>query len=182
MSSSEAGDTPQSYTFVTENNSGEGRSHAIRAHWRQRRQRIETQRREREAQEQRPLRTILPGPGNTLNEPRTSPIPPISASDHPPREFIEDDVANSNRGSQRDPIGDGIPLSILEGIPAQVLSVMNVALGSSRLDPFDRFPVQLTSGHHRLLHHCTLSQHTNSGILVYNLFDVRAQHICRHDV
>ncbi|KAJ4246489.1 hypothetical protein NW757_009538 [Fusarium falciforme] len=30
---------------------------------------------------------------------------------------------------------------------------MNLALGSARLDPFDQFPVQLTSQHHKLLHH-----------------------------
>ncbi|KAI1369606.1 tachykinin family protein [Xylaria arbuscula] len=153
MSSSEAGDTPQSYTFVTENNSSEGRSHAIRAHWRQRRQRIESQRREREAQEQRPLRPILPGPGNSSSESRASPMPPISASHQPSGDILGDDILNSNRESPRDPIGGGMSPGVPEGIPAQVLSRMNIALGSSRLDPFDRFPVQLTSRHHRLLHH-----------------------------
>ncbi|KAI0525963.1 tachykinin family protein [Xylaria bambusicola] len=147
MSSSEAGDTPVSYTFVTENNSGEGRSHAIRAHWRQRRQRIEMQRREREAQEQRPPRQILPGPRNSSESSRMSPMPPTSDSHPPLHEHFGADRENSTSGSS------GHLTSTLEGIPAQALSRMNIALGSSRWDPFDRFPVQLTTRHHRLLHH-----------------------------
>ncbi|KAI0549760.1 tachykinin family protein [Xylaria curta] len=155
MPSSEAGDVPLSYTFVTADNSREGRSHAIRAHWRQRRQRMEMQRREREEQEQRPLRTILPDVGAPPNDGGASQIPLIS---EPQLDFpanLDDDAASSSDEVPRDsPILPGeVASGILEGIPAQALSGMNVALGSSRLDPFDRFPVQLTSKHHRLLHH-----------------------------
>ncbi|KAJ3518215.1 hypothetical protein NM208_g14598 [Fusarium decemcellulare] len=42
---------------------------------------------------------------------------------------------------------------MMNGIPGQAISGMNLALGSSRLDPFDRFPIKLTSQHHKLLHH-----------------------------
>ncbi|KAI1430182.1 tachykinin family protein [Xylaria sp. FL1777] len=155
MSSSEAGDVPLSYTFVTEDNSREGRSHVIRAHWRQRRQRMEMQRREREEQEQRPLRPILPGLGSSSDDAGTSQVPPTSEPHLHAHETVEEEVAESPDESPRDsPVPpSGIPLAVLEGIPAQALSKMNLALGSSRLDPFDRFPVRLTSKHHRLLHH-----------------------------
>ncbi|KAI0913252.1 tachykinin family protein [Ustulina deusta] len=155
MSSSEAGDTPPTYTFITEDNSREGRSHVIRAHWRQRRQRMERQRREREEQEQRPPRAILPGPGSSSDDAGPSQIPPTSEPHLDSREAPEEDVANSPDESPRDPSvpPSGIASGTLEGIPAQALSRMNIALGSSRLDPFDRFPVKLTSQHHRLLHH-----------------------------
>ncbi|RMJ15815.1 hypothetical protein CDV36_004514 [Fusarium kuroshium] len=43
--------------------------------------------------------------------------------------------------------------SMMNGLPGQAMSGMNLALGSARLDPFDQFPVQLTTQHHRLLHH-----------------------------
>ncbi|KAK8150711.1 hypothetical protein G3M48_009601 [Beauveria asiatica] len=39
------------------------------------------------------------------------------------------------------------------GIPTQVLSGMNMALGNCRLDPFDQFPVKLTAQHHKLIMH-----------------------------
>ncbi|KAI1276782.1 tachykinin family protein [Xylaria sp. FL0933] len=161
MSSSEAGDTPLSYTFVTEDNRGEGRSHVIRAHWRQRRQRMEMQRREREEQEQRPLRAILPGPGSSSDDAGPSQIPPTSEPQALySRETQEEDIVDSPSESPRGPPvpPSGIPEELLEGIPAQALSRMNLALGSSRLDPFDRFPVKLTSKHHRLLHHCRSSK------------------------
>jgi hypothetical protein len=164
MSSSEAGDTPPSYIFVTGDNTRDGRSHAIRAHWRQRRQRTEMQRREREEQDQRPLRTIMPGPGGPANEGGPSRMPPVSAPEPPLHvdENLDDEgPASSSDDSGRDspfPPGE-IPLRVLEGIPAQALSGMNLALGSSRLDPFDRFPIQLTSKHHRLLHHCMSSKY-----------------------
>lgn len=161
MSSSEAGDTPPSYVFVTGENTRDGRSHAIRAHWRQRRQRTEMQRREREEQDQRPLRTIRPGPGGPSNEGGPSRMPPVPMPEPEPHvhEDLDEDMASSSDESRRDSpfqLGE-IPLGMLEGIPAQALSGMNLALGSSRLDPFDRFPVQLTSKHHRLLHHCMSS-------------------------
>ncbi|KAI0543024.1 tachykinin family protein [Xylaria digitata] len=152
MSSSEAGDAPISYTFVTEDNAREGRSHAIRAHWRQRRQRMEMQRREREEQEQRPPRAILPGIGSSSDDAGTSQRPQLPESQPHSRETFDEEAADSPGENPIDPSSE-IPSGILEGIPEQALSKMNIALGSSRLDPFDRFPVQLTPKHHRLLHH-----------------------------
>ncbi|KAJ2986149.1 hypothetical protein NUW58_g5165 [Xylaria curta] len=155
MSSSEAGDVPLSYTFVTGDNGREGRSHAIRAHWRQRRQRMEMQRREREEQEQRPLRTILPGAGGSSNDARASQTPPVSGlQPYLPADLdadADDSLDEDLRANPAPPTE--FTSGMLEGIPAQALSGMNLALGSSRLDPFDRFPIKLTSNHHRLLHH-----------------------------
>ncbi|KAI0406163.1 tachykinin family protein [Xylaria palmicola] len=149
---SEAGDVPISYTFVTgdsRDSRREGRSHAIRAHWRQRRQRIELQRRGREEQEQRPLRTLLPGPGGPSDESGNSQVSSAPESQAELYDSSNEGTADLFDENWRDsPVAHG-----LEGIPAQALSGMNIALGTSRLDPFDRFPVQLTPKHHRLLHH-----------------------------
>lgn len=40
------------------------------------------------------------------------------------------------------------------GIPTQLLTGVNHTLASCRLDPFEMFPVTLTSEHHKLMHHC----------------------------
>lgn len=56
------------------------------------------------------------------------------------------------------------------GIPAQILNGLNLALGSVRLDPFDQFPVRLTSQHHKLLHHC-------ESVLVGRVCSHRPSHI-----
>ena len=50
----------------------------------------------------------------------------------------------------------GIP-----GVPAQLLTGLNHALASTRLDPFDSFPIKLTGQHHKLVHHCTVYQLAN---------------------
>lgn len=55
---------------------------------------------------------------------------------------------------EKDPMSYITP-GLLQGIPAQVLTGVNFALGSSKLDPFDAFPVTLTTEHHKLIHHCT---------------------------
>lgn len=161
MSSSEAGDTPPSYVFVSGDSGHEGRSHAIRAHWRQRRQRAEMQRREREEQEQRPPRQLLPVPGGPSSEGEGSQMPVMQESPPRPPEHMDEDIdspPDDNPGDPPGPSGEALS-GMLEGIPAQALSGMNIALGSGRLDPFDRFPVRLTSKHHRLLHHCTSREH-----------------------
>lgn len=44
------------------------------------------------------------------------------------------------------------------GVPAQLLTGLNHALASTRLDPFDVFPIRLTSQHHKLIYHCTVYQ------------------------
>lgn len=158
MSSSGEGDTPISYAFVTGDNSREGRSHAIRAHWRQRRQRLELQRRQREEQGQRPLRAILSAPSNPSSNDEG---PRISLSPEALLPFQQGFGGGAVDENVRDSpmVMNEPPAQILDGIPAQVLSGMNLALGSSRLDPFDRFPVQLTSQHHKLFHHCTSIHH-----------------------
>lgn len=45
----------------------------------------------------------------------------------------------------------GIP-----GVSAQLVTGLNHALASTRLDPFDSFPIRITSQHHKLIHHCTV--------------------------
>ena len=48
----------------------------------------------------------------------------------------------------------GIAQDVSSGVPAQLLTGVNHALASSRLDPFEMFPVTLTAEHHKLMHHC----------------------------
>ena len=85
-------------------------------------------------------------------------------------EIVRDTSSTSVLGPDRDIIPgmrdmvsaepDGMPGGfeydggLLESIPVQVLTGVSRAMFSSRLAPFDVFPVQLTAQHHRLLHHC----------------------------
>ncbi|KAF4957964.1 hypothetical protein FGADI_2793 [Fusarium gaditjirri] len=62
-------------------------------------------------------------------------------------------VLNTNVSSDTALIPNNERQSDLEGIPSQILSGMNLAMGSSRLDPFDQLPMKLSVIHHKLLHH-----------------------------
>ncbi|KAL9563057.1 hypothetical protein ACKAV7_012799 [Fusarium commune] len=62
-------------------------------------------------------------------------------------------VFNTNASSDTALIPNNERQSDLEGIPYQILSGVNLALGSSRIDPFDQLPLKLSVLHHKLLHH-----------------------------
>lgn len=129
------------YAFVTPHQHG-ARSHAMREHWRQRRHKKDLAKRQRE---NRPQHVLLPTPSTS------------EATDSQPSAETTDTNPDSTvlAGGMFDPIMFGNDMdSMMNGVPGQAMSGMNLALGSARLDPFDQFPVELTSQHHRLLHHC----------------------------
>lgn len=130
----ESGDkSPQhvEFTFVTDQNQHSARSHAMREHWKQRRQRLSEEKKRKDERQPRP---ILPSRQSGSSHSRAT-----SHSQH-------------SLGNYPNPTPAAAPT--VDGIPAQALSGMNLALGCGRLDPFDRFPVKLTTQHHKLLHHC----------------------------
>ena len=107
----------------------------MREYWRERRKLKGQNKRERITRE------LLPKSG-----PSGSPATPEQRAQ--PVESESTDY--SMTGTDRD------ELSVIRdvGVPTQLLAGFNHALASSRLDPFDTFPITLTSEHHKLMHHC----------------------------
>lgn len=135
------------FTFVADQNPRDLRSHAMREHWKHRRRQKSEQ--TRRSQPYQPLlaKTELQQP-----KPATAPALSGTSSAEPcPDETWQNKVS---RRSHRRRVSD-----LVEGIPTQVLSGMNLALANSRLDPFDRFPVKFTAQHHKLLYHCKIKMY-----------------------
>ncbi|KAH7211133.1 fungal-specific transcription factor domain-containing protein [Fusarium oxysporum] len=126
------------FAFVqNESNKRELRSHAMREHWKNRRQTINE---EKQKRQKRTQHTLLPTPKtqSTMSDENSE-----SSSS----------VLNTNASSDTALIPNNERQSDLEGIPYQILSGVNLALGLSRLDPFDQLPMKLSVIHHKLLHH-----------------------------
>lgn len=143
------------FTFVSDGSEQHAvRSHAMREHWKQRRQRrvMEKKRYEDAMSRSQP---ILPMASNPADVADPQPVDAGAGSGY------TSGTSTGPAGSDSYP-GHGpsttrhekMATYAVEGIPAQALAGMNLALGSSKLDPFDRFPVKLTPRHHQLLHHC----------------------------
>lgn len=127
------------FTFVLDGHHAWTRNHAMRAHW------TERQKARQEKRRQQTTRRVLPI---------------LAAKDGP--------VSSTPPGSQDT---DAVPATVQEsptteqaasidtpGVSAQLLTGLNHALAATRLDPFDVFPIRLTSQHHKLIHHCTVYQ------------------------
>ncbi|KAF5716024.1 hypothetical protein FGLOB1_2801 [Fusarium globosum] len=126
------------FAFVEhESNKRELRSHAMREHWKNRRQ---TMNEEKQKRQKRTQHTLLPTPTtqSTMSDENSE-----SSSS----------VLNTNASSDAALVPKSELQSDLEGIPHQILSGVNLALGSSRLDPFEQLPMKLSVTHHKLLHH-----------------------------
>ncbi|KAI8713776.1 hypothetical protein NCS52_01223200 [Fusarium sp. LHS14.1] len=113
----------------------------MREHWRQHRHKKDLAKRQRE---HRPQHVLLPTPSTS------------EATDSQPSTETTDTGTDSSiltGGGMFDPAMFETDMdSMMNGVPGQAMSGMNLALGSARLDPFDQFPVQLTTQHHKLLH------------------------------
>lgn len=121
------------FTFVFEKDQAGTRSHAMREYWKERRKGKQQHKRGRSHRE------LLPKGGP-------------SEQALPDQQFQSfDDSECTITGTEQ---GEELPLIRDVGVSAQLLSGFNHALSSSRLDPFDSFPVTLTSEHHKLMHHC----------------------------
>ncbi|KAF5721889.1 tachykinin family [Fusarium mundagurra] len=126
------------FAFVQhESNKRELRSHAMREHWKNRRQ---TMNEEKQKRQKRTQHALLPTPTtqSTMSDENSE-----SSSS----------VLNTNASSDTALIPNNERQSDLEGIPPQILSGVNLALGPSRLDPFEQLPMKLSVTHHKLLHH-----------------------------
>ncbi|KAH7159059.1 fungal-specific transcription factor domain-containing protein [Fusarium sp. MPI-SDFR-AT-0072] len=126
------------FAFVqNESNKRELRSHAMREHWKNRRQTINE---EKQKKQKRTQHTLLPTPKtqSTMSDENSE---------------SSNSVFNTNASSDTALIPNNERQSDLEGIPYQILSGVNLALGSSRIDPFDQLPLKLSVLHHKLLHH-----------------------------
>ncbi|KAH6876537.1 fungal-specific transcription factor domain-containing protein [Thelonectria olida] len=141
-----SGDEPpqREFAFVAYGHSrGGSRSHAMREHWKRRRH---TMNHEKKRREHRPHKMLLPTPS-------TSSATDVEASSSTTSIECGDSSSNNDAPDETGPINPNEISSMMDSIPGQALSGMNLALGSSRLDPFDKFPIKLTSQHHKLLHH-----------------------------
>ncbi|KAF5671121.1 hypothetical protein FDENT_11005 [Fusarium denticulatum] len=126
------------FAFVEhESSKKELRSHAMREHWKNRRQ---TMNEEKQKRQKRTQHTLLPTPTtqSTMSDENSE-----SSSS----------VLNSNTSSVTALIPNNERQPDLEGIPSQILSGVNLVFGSSRLDPFEQLPMELSVTHHKLLHH-----------------------------
>ncbi|KAF5989662.1 hypothetical protein FBULB1_665 [Fusarium bulbicola] len=126
------------FAFVEhESNKKELRSHAMREHWKNRRQ---TMNEEKQKRQKRTQHTLLPTPTtqSTMSDENSE-----SSSS----------ALNSNASSVTALIPNNERQPDLEGIPSQILSGVNLVFGSSRLDPFEQLPMELSVTHHKLLHH-----------------------------
>lgn len=129
------------FAFVTDQNPRGLRSHAMREHWKHRRR----QKRE-QARPSRPYPPILSKTETQQPQSVLAPAPSATIGSEPCIEETSQNEVQPSHGRRAS--------GLIEGIPTQVLSGMNLALANSRLDPFDKFPVKLTAQHHKLLHHC----------------------------
>ena len=151
------------FVFVSEQDQSSVRSHAMREHWKQRHHSRELKRRKSLSQVHRPLRpnTGHKSSGSISATSRTS----HSSSASPTKPSTPPTAGAASKGAQNSAsgilgglfsaLGSGVMLNG-GGIPAQLLEGVNRALACSQLDPFDAFPVRLTSEHHKLLHHCMI--------------------------
>lgn len=136
------------FTFVLDRHQPGTRNHAMRVHWAERQKARQEKRRQQTTRRVLPILAAKEGPVNTglSSELQDTNAFPAAAQEIPTAEQFSDmdDVRIGQCGTP--------------GVPAQLLTGLNHALASTRLDPFDVFPIRLTSQHHKLIHHCTVYQ------------------------
>jgi hypothetical protein len=138
-------DAPR-FAFVSENNQADARSHAMREHWRKRHSRNNSGKSKRI--QPKPLLPSTASPADRIQ--KLTPSRNRSFGSHDSQSSTaKHSEASSGEMELCRATGDK-PL----GITPQLLSGMSHALSTSRLDPFQQFPVELTPQHHKLLHHC----------------------------
>jgi hypothetical protein len=144
------------FAFVAEGTIAQARSHAMREHWRQR------QRRKQKPEDRRTQRKILPY-RSPVEDSRPKPDGMSgSVVEYPNRDvyLLHQHSSTYIKTSTASGYGNENVINVSQGVPIQALTGLNHALASSRLDPFEMFPVELTSKHHKLLHHCSFGSST----------------------
>ena len=138
------------FTFVLDRNQAGTRNHAMRAHWAERHKARKENKRRHESRKHPPTIAAKERSGSQNSgsssgqqdinaEPSTTPSRVSSVAERSPTWGM---------------VG-GLQGGIL-GLPGQILTGVNHALSSTRLDPFDTFPIRLTVQHHKLIHHCNV--------------------------
>lgn len=138
------------FTFVCENTQSTARSHAMREHWRERKERQRLHKSIRAARLLRPKASRTTGTTNKVhqNDGRVD-FTPLTLLHEPETDTGHDDAQCV--GAHHAIVEKVSPQNI---IASELLARINQILSPSRLDPFDTFPVRLTSDHHKLLYHC----------------------------
>lgn len=137
------------FRFVSEVADHSARSHAMREHWKHRRQKQKAKKK-REAQS---------GPLRSRTRATESSTSSQSGDRQPPSLLGAGDCSDSSGSLRPGPqslssADASIAGSRLGGVRSQALQGMNIALSTNQLDPFDQFPIKFTPEHHKLLHHC----------------------------
>lgn len=138
------------FTFVCENTQSTARSHAMREHWRERKER------QRVHKSIRVTPVLLPKATRTTDTTNKAhkidgrvDLTQLARPHKPDTDTGHDDVQCVV--AHHDNVQNDSPLN---AIASELLAGINQVLSPSRLDPFDTFPVRLTSDHHKLLYHC----------------------------
>ncbi|KAE8376119.1 hypothetical protein BDV26DRAFT_294351 [Aspergillus bertholletiae] len=155
-SHSSAEDGGSRFAFVTEGTLAEARSHAMREHWRQR------QRRKQKTEDRRTQRKILPHTDTVEDSKSKSKRVSGPVVEYHTAEdvFLLHQPSPTRVKAGCSDYGEENLKAQYSGVPTQALTGLNQALASSRLDPFEMFPVQLNSKHHKLLHHWLITHAT----------------------
>jgi hypothetical protein len=148
--STSGGQSPQ-YTFVLDRHQSGTRSHAMREYWKQRQKKKEERQRRLRPGPRTLLPSTGPGPSPASGSERTG---SSSTSVDDTYEFRDPSQHFQQQHWQHPETSESDRDRGFPGLPKQALTGMNHALSSARLDPFEMYPVQLTSEHHKLLHHC----------------------------
>ncbi|GMG04757.1 unnamed protein product [Aspergillus oryzae var. brunneus] len=139
--SSGAEDGGSRFAFVTEGTLAEARSHAMREHWRQR------QRRKQKSEDHRTQRKILPhrSPVEDSKPKPNGASEPVVEYHSTEDVFLLHQPSPTRIKTRYSDYGEDNIKAQYPGVPEQALTGLNHALASSRLDPFEMFPVQLTN-------------------------------------
>lgn len=132
------------FTFVLDHDQAGIRNHAMRAHWNERRR---TRMEKKHQQTNRRQLPIIAAKERPSSQQSGSPSRPI-----------EVDTTEEQSQQTVNTTPTGMEQARMLGVPGQFLTGVNHALASTRLDPFDSFPIRLTIQHHKLIHHCTVYQ------------------------
>lgn len=128
------------FTFVLDGHHAGTRNHAMRIHWTERQKARQEKRRQQTTRRALP---VLAAKERSVNSGSPSGLQGTNAA---PATMQESPTTEQAAGVDT------------SGVPAQLLTGLNHALASTRLDPFDVFPIRLTSQHHKLIYHCTVYQ------------------------
>lgn len=137
------------FTFVLDRHQAGTRNHAMRAHWTERHKARKEKKHKQEIRRQLPAiaakeRSTSQHSGSSSGQQDNAELSTAPPRVSPVAEQIY------NRG-----MAGGLQGGSL-GVPGQILTGVNHALASTRLDPFDTFPIRLTVQHHKLIHHCNV--------------------------